>query len=170
MWWSCASSTDACAPQAGLLPWSGAPRHEPRSTQLHARISATPTAVVTSVIGAPIRRNAQNPIRACARAVSNTITFATEPKRVRFPAKVEVRASSSHSRWESAPCPTHRAAASTYGTLETRFDASTDTQAKWAMPRRPGAWNHGTTQVETTVRTPAASRPAMMIGVHPPAP
>jgi hypothetical protein len=68
------------------------------SRQPHARRRATPTAVVNSVIGTPIWRNSQNPMRACAPAISNTTTFATEPKRVRFSAKVEVRASSSHRR------------------------------------------------------------------------
>src|SRR6266545_6568336 len=146
----------------GLSPCAHACCSQYQSCQLHTRRSATPAAVVSSVKGAPIRRNSQKPMRTCAPAVSKTITLATEPNRVRFPAKVEVRASSSHRRWGSAPCATHLAATMTYGTFETMFDASTETQEKWMIPRRPAAWNHGKTHLDTTASTRAASRPATM--------
>jgi hypothetical protein len=44
-----------------------------------------PTAVVSTVIGAPIARNRQKPIAQRSRAASNTMTLATEPSSVRFP-------------------------------------------------------------------------------------
>jgi hypothetical protein len=48
-------------------------------------------------------------------------------------------------RWGCASRSTQLTAASTYGPLETRFEASTETQAKWTTPSRPGAWNNGNT-------------------------
>ena len=133
-----------CGVTLGLAPCANVCDSQHQSCQLHTRRSATPAAVVSSVKGAPIRRNVQNPMWTCGRAVSNTITLATDANSVRLPAQVEVKASSSQRRWGFGPWATQRVATNTYGTLATTLDASTETQAKWKIPRRPGAWNIGT--------------------------
>src|SRR5271169_3337776 len=58
----------------------------------------TPTAMVSTVSGAPTLRYSQKPIGASWRARWITIRFATEPRMVKLPASVVAMASVSHDR------------------------------------------------------------------------
>src|SRR5262245_66359697 len=94
------------------------------SSQNHASISQ-PRNKVASVTGTPTLQYSTNPISTrAARAASTTIRFATLPRIVKLPARVDAIASTSHARRGSANVATSGLNRSTAGTLETRFDST----------------------------------------------
>src|SRR5215468_5582644 len=88
---------------------------------------------VTRVTGTPTLQYSTNPISTrAARAASTTIRFATLPRIVKLPARVEAIASTSHARRGSSNVVTSGLNRRTAGTLETRFDSTAVTMVSTA--------------------------------------
>ena len=66
------------------------------------RNNSTPMAIVTIVSGNPTLKYSQKDMEAYRRAFWTTIRFAMDPSTVRFPARVEAIARTSHARLGSA--------------------------------------------------------------------
>src|SRR5262249_16258702 len=107
--------------------------------QSHASKSQ-PKNNVTRVTGTPTLQSSPNPISTrAARAASTTIRFATLPRIVKLPARVEAIASTSHARRGSSNVITSGLNSRTAGTLETRFDSTAVTTVTTA-----GLWRFAT--------------------------
>src|SRR5262249_52163285 len=109
--------------------------------QSHASKSQ-PKNNVTRVTGPPTLQYSTNPISTrAARAASTTIRFATLPRIVKLPARVEAIASTSHARRGSSNVITSGLNSRTAGTLETRVDSTAGTTGRtagrWGGPTPP---------------------------------
>src|SRR5256884_9392947 len=110
-----------------LRPYtSDAPLHAPKSHHYPVSTSTTtPHASVSSVTGTPTRAYSTNPIRTPrVSARSATIRFAIDPISRRLPAKVELIATTRHTRCGSGSCGTAFRHNITAGTLEIRFEST----------------------------------------------
>src|SRR5205809_1147069 len=116
-----------------MIGTSRLPRKAPVAAQAAARYrSTTSTAIphtsVRRVTGTPTLAYSRNPIRTPPdSARSATIRFAIEPMSSRFPAKVELTATTRHSSSASGRRGTVFRHRITAGTLEIRFDRVTIT-------------------------------------------
>ena len=80
--------------------------------------------MVAAETTSPVRAYSQKPIVTRGRARCTTIRFATDPKIVGLPARVDAIASTSHAWAGFRRCVTNGLNTSTAGTLLTRFDSS----------------------------------------------